>query len=113
MQEEAVRENLKNVVLYMVSSGTLVPPEQDPSRRELWEETWKRVDRFLPDLREEIAPEPEPKKEVVVPVIERKGEDVSKRPEGVEEEAKADEKPQEKNEGEKEEVDDESSEEEK
>lgn len=117
-QEEAVRENLKNVVLYMVSSGTLVPPEQDPSRKELWDETWKRVDRFLPDLRAEIAPEPEPTTEVIVPVVEKEKEpaDESKQSE-VKEEAKEDEKQEvkkeEEKEGEGEEEEEESSEEEK
>lgn len=117
-QEEAVRENLKNVVLYMVSSGTLVPPEQDPSRKELWHETWKRVDRFLPDLRAEIAPEPEATKEVVVPVVEKEqGQAESTKSEEVKEEAKEDEKPdvkkEEEEEAEEEDEDEESSEEEK
>ncbi|KAL2267731.1 hypothetical protein VTJ83DRAFT_5008 [Remersonia thermophila] len=53
--EEAVPENLKNVVLIMSSNGYLVPPSQDPSKKDLWEETWKRIDRFLPRLREELA----------------------------------------------------------
>ncbi|EGX95734.1 cytohesin-2 [Cordyceps militaris CM01] len=57
--EEAVRENLKNVILFMESNGVLVPPTEDPARKEIWDETWKRVDRFLPDLRAEIAPAPE------------------------------------------------------
>lgn len=117
-QEEAVRENLKNVVLYMASSGTLVPPEQDPSRKELWDETWKRVDRFLPDLRAEIAPEPEPTKEVVVPVVEKEqGQaEESKKSEEVKEEAREEEKQEVKKEEEKEtgeEEEDESSEDEK
>ncbi|KAJ4155394.1 hypothetical protein LMH87_000641 [Akanthomyces muscarius] len=62
--EEAVRENLKNVLLFMESNGVLVPPTEDATKKEMWEETWTRVDRFLPDLRAEIAPapeEPEPK----------------------------------------------------
>ncbi|TQV93035.1 Sec7 domain-containing protein [Cordyceps javanica] len=64
--EEAVRENLKNVILFMESNGVLVPPTEDTTRKEIWDETWKRVDRFLPDLRAEIAPapvepQPEPK----------------------------------------------------
>lgn len=59
-------ENLKNVLLFMSSSGYLVPPRKDPSQEKLWIETWKRIDRFLPDLRgdlqlEEPEPEPEPK----------------------------------------------------
>ncbi|KOS20640.1 Uncharacterized protein ESCO_006797 [Escovopsis weberi] len=55
--EEAVRENLKNVVLFMASSGFLVSPQKDPSKAELWNETWKRVDRFLPDLRSDLDSE--------------------------------------------------------
>lgn len=57
LQEEAVRENLKNVVLFMASSGYLVHPKHDPSKEAHWTETWKRIDRFLPDLRNEILPD--------------------------------------------------------
>ncbi|CAJ2501896.1 Uu.00g047490.m01.CDS01 [Anthostomella pinea] len=53
--EEAVPENLKNVLLFMASSGYLVPPSKDSSQESLWVETWKRIDRFLPDLRNELA----------------------------------------------------------
>lgn len=53
--EEAVPENLKNVLLFMSSSGYLVPPSKDPSQEKLWVETWKRIDRFLPELRTELA----------------------------------------------------------
>ena len=42
----------------MSSSGYLVPPSRDPSHEELWVETWKRLDRFLPDLRKELDLEP-------------------------------------------------------
>ena len=38
----------------MSSSGYLVPPDQDPSHEKLWVETWKRLDRFLPDLKKEL-----------------------------------------------------------
>ena len=62
MQEEAVRENLKNVVLFMASSGYLVSPRQDPSKELLWTETWKRIDRFMPDLRSDLDQD-EPKQE--------------------------------------------------
>lgn len=55
--EDAVRENLKNVVLFMISSGYLVPPSRNSSKQPLWDETWKRVDRFLPDLRNDLASE--------------------------------------------------------
>ncbi|KAK0629927.1 hypothetical protein B0T17DRAFT_491256 [Bombardia bombarda] len=53
--EEAVPENLKNVLLIMSSNGYLVPPSKNPEREELWNETWKRIDRFLPDLRNDLA----------------------------------------------------------
>lgn len=48
-------ENLKNVLLFMSSSGYLVPPNKDPAQEKLWVETWRRIDRFLPDLRKELA----------------------------------------------------------
>jgi brefeldin A-resistance guanine nucleotide exchange factor 1 len=38
----------------MSSSGYLVPPGEDASQEKLWVETWKRLDRFLPDLRKEL-----------------------------------------------------------
>lgn len=38
----------------MSSSGYLVPRSQDETQEKLWAETWKRIDRFLPDLRKEI-----------------------------------------------------------
>ncbi len=53
--EEAVPENLKNVLLFMASSGYLVAPSIDKSKEVLWVETWKRIDRFLPDLKGELA----------------------------------------------------------
>lgn len=39
----------------MSSNGYLVPPSKDPSKEELWNETWKRIDRFLPNLRTDLA----------------------------------------------------------
>lgn len=59
-------ENLKNVLLFMASSGYLVPPTKDPQQEKLWVETWKRIDRFLPDLRGELALE-EPEQEEAPP----------------------------------------------
>lgn len=56
-QEEAVRENLKNVVLFMASTGFLAPPAGDASKSRVWDETWSRLDRFLPDLRSDLAAE--------------------------------------------------------
>jgi len=65
----------------MSSNGYLVPPSRNPEREELWNETWKRIDRFLPDLRkdldldEPVAPEPVPAPEAAAPVVEsEKGE---------------------------------------
>ncbi|EON60989.1 hypothetical protein W97_00199 [Coniosporium apollinis CBS 100218] len=55
--EEAVPESLKNILLVMSSGGYLVPPDQDPEQAELWNETWKRLNRFLPNLFEELFPE--------------------------------------------------------
>jgi golgi-specific brefeldin A-resistance guanine nucleotide exchange factor 1 len=45
---------LKNILLVMSSSGYLVPPSVDPTHEKLWVETWKRLSRFLPDLRKEL-----------------------------------------------------------
>lgn len=45
----------------MASSGFLVPPSQDPSQEKLWVETWKRLDRFLPDLRKDLDLDPKEK----------------------------------------------------
>lgn len=45
----------------MSSSGYLVPPSQDPTQEKLWVETWKRLDRFLPDLRKELDLDPKEK----------------------------------------------------
>lgn len=67
----------------MSSSGILVPPSKDPSQEKLWVETWKRIDRFLPDLRKELdldAPppaEPEPKEEKAAVEAEVEAEKVA------------------------------------
>lgn len=61
-----MRENLKNVLLFMASSGYLVPPSRDASKEAFWTETWKRIDRFVPDLRNDLAldePAAEPEKQ--------------------------------------------------
>lgn len=52
-----MRENLKNVVLFMASTGCLSPPARDSSKSRVWDETWARLDRFLPDLRGDLAVE--------------------------------------------------------
>ncbi|KAL2282459.1 hypothetical protein FJTKL_10557 [Diaporthe vaccinii] len=77
--EEAVPENLKNVLLFMSSNGYLVPPSQDPSKEKLWSESWKRIDRFLPDLRKDLALEeqerPQSKGSTEPPAATEKAED--------------------------------------
>ncbi|KAH8708485.1 hypothetical protein GQ44DRAFT_830770 [Phaeosphaeriaceae sp. PMI808] len=55
--EEAVSENLKNMLLVMSNGGYLAPPDENPDREELWVETWKRVNRFLPNFFAELFPE--------------------------------------------------------
>lgn len=44
----------------MVDGGFLKPPTENAIKSEIWDETWKRVDRFLPDLYKEIFPEANP-----------------------------------------------------
>ncbi|KAF2994489.1 GDP/GTP exchange factor for ARF [Curvularia kusanoi] len=57
--EEAVGENLKNMLLVLSNGGYLVPPsdEQPPEKEMLWNETWKRINRFQPELFKELFPE--------------------------------------------------------
>ncbi|KAL9129051.1 MAG: hypothetical protein Q9217_002391 [Psora testacea] len=57
--EEAVPESLKNILLVMAGSGILKPPAPEQPRSELWDETCKRVDRFLPNLIVELFPRAE------------------------------------------------------
>lgn len=54
-----MRENLKNVVLFIASTGGLSPATRELGGRRVWEETWARLDRFLPDLRGDLAVEKE------------------------------------------------------
>ena len=58
MQEEAVPESLKNILLVMASGGFLVPPSDNSEHSQLWEETGKRLERFLPGMFGELFPEP-------------------------------------------------------
>ena len=41
----------------MSNGGYLVAPAPGEKGAEIWEETWKRVDRFLPELRKEVFPD--------------------------------------------------------
>jgi len=56
--EEAVPESLKNILLVMANGGYLAPPSQNPQHARLWEETWKRLERFMPGMFQEIFPAP-------------------------------------------------------
>ena len=83
-------ENLKNMLLVMSSGGYLVPPDEKPEREELWNETWKRINRFLPNFFAELFPEEAKKpkgerKAKELPVREKENEKAA-----TEEEAKPD-----------------------
>lgn len=59
--QEAVPESLKNVLLVMSSGGYLTPPsendeEKTEQQKQLWSETWTRLERFLPGLMPEVFP---------------------------------------------------------
>ena len=41
----------------MQSQGILVPPSENKEHEQLWNETWMRLDRFLPQFFAEIFPE--------------------------------------------------------
>ena len=58
--EEAVPESLKNILLVMADGGFLRPPLADEAPTELWVETSRRVDRFLPGLIFELFPQAKP-----------------------------------------------------
>lgn len=71
--EEAVPESLKNILLVMADGGFIQPPSDGSRPTELWDETCKRVDRFLPDLISEIFPQVNtPSPETKPPEIEDK-----------------------------------------
>ena len=55
--KEAVGENLKNMLLVLSNGGYLVSPDEQPEKEQLWDETWKRINRFQPELFKELFPE--------------------------------------------------------
>jgi brefeldin A-resistance guanine nucleotide exchange factor 1 len=61
------------MLLVMSNGGYLAPPDENPKREELWNETWKRINRFQPDLFGELFPEEagKPRKEREIPVREK------------------------------------------
>ncbi|XP_034951893.1 Golgi-specific brefeldin A-resistance guanine nucleotide exchange factor 1 [Chelonus insularis] len=63
---EAIPESLKNMLLVMSSTGVLTPTSN------LWEPTWRTINNFLPNLKNELFPEPAPetlKTPPIAPVI--------------------------------------------
>jgi brefeldin A-resistance guanine nucleotide exchange factor 1 len=45
------------MLLVMSNGGVLAPPDENPEQEELWNETWKRINRFLPNFFAELFPE--------------------------------------------------------
>lgn len=69
---------MKNILLVMSSSDYLVAPSQEHSQEKLWVETWKRLDRFLPDLRKELDLDGPKEKEK--PVVEEQKDETPAAP---------------------------------
>ncbi|KAE8350615.1 hypothetical protein BDV28DRAFT_138780 [Aspergillus coremiiformis] len=67
--EEAIPESLKNILLVMADGGYLVPPLEDASKEQIWTETKKRLERFLPDLFKEIFPDLPPVQSTPTPAV--------------------------------------------
>lgn len=61
----------------MANGGYLVPPSEEPKGSQIWEETWKRVDRFLPNLFTEIFPEPKQPPPSQTVSVDQKAKDIS------------------------------------
>ncbi|KNC98965.1 uncharacterized protein SPPG_05921 [Spizellomyces punctatus DAOM BR117] len=59
---EGVQESLKNMLLVMSTQGVFQPSAEVTlaagESQNLWELTWKYVDSFLPDLKDELFPPP-------------------------------------------------------
>jgi brefeldin A-resistance guanine nucleotide exchange factor 1 len=70
------------MLLVMSNVGYLAPPDEKPEQEELWTETWKRVNRFLPNFYAELFPE-----EAQKPQTERKSKDTKENTKPVDEKA--------------------------
>ncbi|KAI0340495.1 Sec7-domain-containing protein [Trametopsis cervina] len=63
---EAIPESLKNIVLVMNATGSLVPPpvngddQRSDRQKALWAATHERIERFLPGFLAEVLPAPPP-----------------------------------------------------
>lgn len=79
LQEEAIPESIKNILLVMADSGHLTPPPtSDPNKQKIWTETKKRLDRFLPNLFSELFPVSEAQKEAPPTSAQDNGDNTEK-----------------------------------
>lgn len=51
VQNDAIQESLKNMILVMESAKLFV---DDEGQSPFWKATWEKVDKFLPNLRKEL-----------------------------------------------------------
>lgn len=79
LQEEAIPESIKNILLVMADSGHLTStPTSDPTKQKIWAETKKRLDRFLPNLFSELFPASEAQKDMPPTPTQDNGENAEK-----------------------------------
>ncbi|KAL8719313.1 MAG: hypothetical protein Q9225_003677 [Loekoesia sp. 1 TL-2023] len=71
--EEEISESLKNILYFMKSDGYLIPPPPGEQGPPIWDETWKRVERFLPGMRREVFPDPPPQQQQQPPRASAEG----------------------------------------
>jgi brefeldin A-resistance guanine nucleotide exchange factor 1 len=76
------------MLLVLSSGGYLSSPDEKPEQEKIWNETWKRINRFQPNLLAELFPDeagkPKTSREEKAPVEAASGEEVQA--EGVEQE---------------------------
>jgi brefeldin A-resistance guanine nucleotide exchange factor 1 len=65
------------MLLVLSSGGFLLPPDEKPEQEQMWNETWKRINRFQPNLLAELFPDeagkpPKTPREEKAPVEEAK-----------------------------------------
>lgn len=65
----------------MADSGYLTPPPfSDSNKEKIWSETKKRLDRFLPNLFDELFPVPDPPEDALPTASNKPEEEVSEKP---------------------------------
>jgi brefeldin A-resistance guanine nucleotide exchange factor 1 len=82
------------MLLVLSSGGFLSPPDEKPEQEQMWNETWKRINRFQPNLFAELFPDeagkpPKTPREEKAPVEEAKEgekEEKEEKAEGAEQE---------------------------